>query len=761
MKTLTNATKCLFALAALPLGVSYAESVLEVGASSTVDWAGASWSDGVPDISKDARISAQPGGRVDVSAPAEAKTLTLEDSAELYVLSGGSLTLDGNLTAEGSSSFNVSGSAGALAVLNMESGRLQGASENASINIDYADITGSFGNINGLNISNSTIRVNNTAGNSLFQTTSNTANVARFTNVTINAYKGGAIGGNFFHIGSKNADLVFANSKVAGSTYDFDNLALNTYLNAPDGSWYEVGNSAMADGDKVRVAYTGGGEMSAWGVAMRKGGVQNSTGGAIEMEFQGTAENRMNVAVNTFEVGSNNFLTADRNHTTSLIFSGEARARVAAFNIANNQDSMGGVNELVVGGANNSIIADNLNLRVSRTAGSQMLARADIGGSGTQVRSWNVNLGLDSSLGGESHLKISGTDSANKTKWGSFGVALYNSYNENSAALNTLEVGSNVSMGGWFWESEDERLAWGKNYTPADPSGYNRDGRLILNIGVNTQNVQFNVDGTNYNDFDNSKFAKSGASRFVLSGSGSSVASTDAFVGSLGSAAEAQLRISGENNEFRNTGWLQVNAGAGGKSEIVVEGKGNTFYVGDLRIGESSTVYYKGQDLNSAVSRSEGDARLVIRGGGNASVSVNVLRVSSAADGGIGGSLNFEVGDDGINTLVANQVAAFTGALNVDFSGIAAADVDQTYTLISSATNLENFFSIGPDGNIVGIESDIGTRSDGDVVKFAFAQDGGRYLLQVSYTSLIPEPSAYAAAAALAALALAGVRRRR
>ncbi len=185
----------------------------------------------------------------------------------------------------------------------------------------------------------------------------------------------------------------------------------------------------------------------------------------------------------------------------------------------------------------------------------------------------------------------------------------------------------------------------------------------------------------------------------------------------------------------------------GGTATMKVSGSNNDILVSNLQIGNSDEGYSK-------TSKSE----LIMQGSGN-TLKVSNLRLcansSFVLGDNAGGWISFIADSDGFSTIEATTTDIASGFISIDLSSLSGFYENEKFTLISC----ENSISLN--------ESNIKiTLRDGDEERAAYisidpADVGSGYELNLYYTSYVPEPAEIAAIFGALALALSAYKRRR
>lgn len=244
-------------------------------------------------------------------------------------------------------------------------------------------------------------------------------------------------------------------------------------------------------------------------------------------------------------------------------------------------------------------------------------------------------------------------------------------------------------------------------------------------------------------------------------------------------ALEGQMVESTAVREFIMAGNTTLRTSEGGGVVMKVHEYGGKDYLGGTGLfevrGSGNDALFTELKFGNGIA-SSGIAIMRIVGGGS-SIETRTFRMMSGAwtslDERIGGVLEYKFDDTGISAIkITNNIEnSFNGILSVDFSGMSGNYDNERFVLISSADgNLENkiaeyWYSF--EYNEVLEQMEVITRGlDNESYTFAVEdslENEGYKDFVVYYTgsSVIPEPSTYAAIFGALALAFAAYRRRK
>ena len=225
---------------------------------------------------------------------------------------------------------------------------------------------------------------------------------------------------------------------------------------------------------------------------------------------------------------------------------------------------------------------------------------------------------------------------------------------------------------------------------------------------------------------------------FTYKGTGTTATIT---VGNLILAGGSINHLNGTGDLFRLAGHLSVTG------DSIIRAKQGTITI-DSVVSGGSDLYLGGTDGLSASRAINFTADNTFTGDIIATSTSTYLALTST------GTFSFNIGAAGVNNSIfgmpsTNATAIFDGTFSFNLSGAATAQ-GSTWTIVDNSTLLESYgatFAVDGFSDLGG-----GIWSNG-----SYEFDQGTGLL----TSVIPEPSSFAALAGLAGLALAASRRRR
>lgn len=444
--------------------------------------------------------------------------------------------------------------------------------------------------------------------------------------------------------------------------------------------------------------------------------------------------------------------------TATLLISGDNNELTATNLEGPVEGRTGGDAALKVTGNNNTIFINGGNVNIdgyvaagSITGGSQGV---DIQGEGNIFKATNRisigrNDGSASYAGGSSYFKISSSSAENKAQ---------------------LLLGGDVNLGLGDGETSTytSEFTIGGNTVVRALDGVNAAGNINLGTGGHSTptggKAFFNVSGSN-NDV------------FVTNVNVMHVQATG--------AASAQFKISGSNNIVHVGDSIRISSLSGGDGEsisngngyVTVSGTGNTLLVDNYLIignhdrassglarftveGSGNTVTLNNVNLGAGTEVGGGNGRFVVNGSGN-TIDINGnfncwSPDAASSDPNMASGFEFVFDASGISTININGTSGIDGAYYfIDLSALLGIFYESTngkFTLISSV----NDFSF--DSSKVDLTLREGDE-DGCAGLMKELDENNNWVLNLYYSSSVPEPSTYALMFGVAALVFALSRR--
>ena len=250
-----------------------------------------------------------------------------------------------------------------------------------------------------------------------------------------------------------------------------------------------------------------------------------------------------------------------------------------------------------------------------------------------------------------------------------------------------------------------------------------------------------------------------GVAVFEVAGSNNEIYfSGNNLVGRAMQGGENRWVLGGENNKAEYKAAMSFLIGrtamTGGEAALEIRGKNNTFKTFNLFIGNEGTT--------------NGKAKFIVEGSGH---TINVANSFQSyfsgnvgADGKkTGGGFEFIADADGFSTVNINNFSTvFTGLIEIDFSKYIVKDEinGDEFTLISVSNGAGNLLTDNPKANIdhEGAVNEYFSVVGSDEFEIFF---GDKTINVRVWSTVIPEPSAYAAAFGALALLFAALRRRK
>jgi hypothetical protein len=255
-------------------------------------------------------------------------------------------------------------------------------------------------------------------------------------------------------------------------------------------------------------------------------------------------------------------------------------------------------------------------------------------------------------------------------------------------------------------------------------------------------------------------------------------------IGTGGTAGTlAAARIVGNGNavvNFNHTGAVTFDTRLTGQLSMTKSGAGTTLLTGaNIYAGESGNTYSGGTTINAGTLVAGGDfsgdksslgtGAVTVNDGGTLAGNDHITGHTTIKDGGhlaLGGSdvlrfdggltledgasLDFSLGGPAGFIVIGDGVFAAGGTITVNLSDAGAFAENTPYILIAF-DDADSFANTA--------QFQLGTQIDGFTTVLSF--DGNSLVATATVGTAVPEPSAYAALAGLAALVLAFTRRRR
>lgn len=429
--------------------------------------------------------------------------------------------------------------------------------------------------------------------------------------------------------------------------------------------------------------------------------------------------------------------------TATLLISGNNNSLTATNLEGPAEGRSGGDSALKVTGNNNTVFINGGNVNIdgyvaggSITGGTQGV---DISGEGNTFKATNrISIGRNDGpatyVDGASYLRVSSSNVENKAK-----LLLGNDVHlglgdgETSTYTSELTIGGNAIVRALDGTSAAATINVGTG-GPSQPTG----GKAVFNVqGSNNDVLVTNINVMHINA------ANTAEGFFNIKGSNNKVVVNDSIrISSLAGSAESPitngngyLTVSGTGNSLNVNGFTVIgnhdNASAG-LARFIVEGKNNTVTLNGVNLGGGTNI-------------TGGNGRFVVKGGGN-NITVNGhfncwSPDAASEDLALASGFEFIMDSSSISTIFLESTSGIGGAYYfVDLSnlvGIFEESLNGKFTLISSV----NEFSF--DGSKTSITLREGDEEGAAGLVYE-TDDNGNYVLNLYYTSSVPEPSTYA-----------------
>lgn len=326
----------------------------------------------------------------------------------------------------------------------------------------------------------------------------------------------------------------------------------------------------------------------------------------------------------------------------------------------------------------------------------------------------------------------------------------YHAYQDGGQKLFTVEGKNNtVFFGGNFHMNADNTygMTGGEFRTSISGEGHSFTANNI-NLGQASQTEAGTISFSTKGDNAENKIAVYTNAISVRGYTGSSEYEPDATTSLVFGGNTVLKKTDGTSRNVSIYLGTENGVLAGSRQILTVSGSGNEIGSSDSRA-----------QLNSKSAYSE----INIIGGGS-QIWMETTAVQKL------GSVNFFIDSTGITTFNATSVSGFDGMFSVDFSKMLSPASGEAALLTATALSdgyldtlfaADRFSVMGLDGTSIAMSYDeaadkyVGSSEGLDI---SIYQDGNS--IMAAYYSAVPEPAAFAAAAALAAMALAAGRRR-
>lgn len=484
-----------------------------------------------------------------------------------------------------------------------------------------------------------------------------------------------------------------------------------------------------------------------------------------------------------------------------------AEANISTLTVGSDGGMSGEATFTATGGAVLNIA--NLNIKTSGMSNSAVKNSAVISGSNTVVTLQQLNIGSNADSGEASFrvedganvtltknplMKAGGVYSQSTAKSSiivdSATLTLSNAeilmgYNDNDLLSGTMEI---------LVKGENAVLNSANKGFFAGYHAYQDGGQKLFTVEGKNNTVFFG--GNFHMNADNTYGMTGGEFRASISGEGHSFTANNINLGQASQTEAGTISFSTKGDNAENKIAVYTNAisvrGYTGSSEYEPDATTSLVFGGNTVLkktdGTSRNVFiYLGAE-NGVLAGSR--QILTVSGSGNeigSSDSRALLNSKSAYSeiniigGGSQiwmettaveklGSVNFFIDSTGITTFNATLVSGFDGMFSVDFSKMLSPASGEAALLTATALSdgyldalfaADRFSAMGLDGTSIAMSYDeaadkyVGSSEGLDI---SIYQDGNS--IMAAYYSAVPEPAAFAAAAALAAMALAAGRRR-
>lgn len=664
-----------------------------------------------------------------------------------------SFTLQNGLSTDGQSIINVTDGAiysvadGTFTSFGNSSTRRGGfIAENSTINSSMRTASATD-----IAISNSTLRGTN--DNWLLRIENNDSNNAHLgTNVTLENVQVSSLNqgvGSFISL-----DL---NGKDAVTNVKLNNVTFDGVTDAQFNGTYVTGGSdfvvyASGENSKTTVEIVNS-DLQLANMTFGHYSNSSSNAGAIDVLIKGTSqEQKTTILAKNLEVHNSRAESPNAGYSTKVTVTDYVKLDVADVNVGYINSNLSGQAILKIGD-NVEMTLNSLNVRNSTMVDSASYALFEIGSNTTITGKGALNLGSAGANSGEAIIRFSGENSSLST----LNFQTNNSVKSGGSVLFEM-LGKNNS----YYTEGDFNI---NGYTIAAVSGGSAgvvvagEGNTLtsvkrVHIGLNDTMNDWSYNGAkayfHASSTSADNVAKINVLQFSLGLSGASApqegvtysAQSELFFlgntkvrGSDGVSAVSNIYVGTSGNNL------------GGTATMKVSGSNNDILVSNLQIGNSGEGYSK-------TSKSE----LIMQGTGN-TLKVSNLRLyansSFTLDDNAGGWISFIADSEGFSTIEAANTDIASGFISIDLSDLTGIYENEKFTLISS----ENSISLN--------ESNIKiTLRDGDEEGAAYisidsSDVGNGYELNLYYTSYVPEPAEIAAIFGALALALSAYKRRR
>lgn len=479
----------------------------------------------------------------------------------------------------------------------------------------------------------------------------------------------------------------------------------------------------------------------------------SSNAGTIDVSISGTSpDQKTTILAKNLEVHNSRAESPNAGYSTKVTITDYVKLDVADVNVGYANSNLSGQAILNIGD-NVEMTLNSLNVRNSTMADSGSYALFEIGSNTTITGQGALNLGSSGANSGDAIIRFSGENSSLSTS--NFQT---NNGVKNGGSVLFEMLGKNNS----YYNAGDFNI---NGYTIAAVSGGSAgvvvagEGNTLtsvkrIHIGLNDTNDDWSYTGAkayfhaSSSSADN--VAKINVLQFTLGLSGAKEpiegvtydAQSELFF--LGNTkVRGSDGVSAVSNIYVGTSGTSL----GGTATMKVSGSNNDILVSNLQIGNSDEGYSK-------TSKSE----LIMQGSGN-TLKVSNLRLyansSFVLGDNAGGWISFIADSDGFSTIEATSTDIASGFISIDLSSLSGFYENEKFTLISC----EN--SIGLNESNIKITLRDGDEEGAAYISIDSADVGSGYELNLYYTSYVPEPAEIAAIFGALALALSAYKRRR
>lgn len=727
----------------------------------------------------------------DTSSGSVAKTSSISGTSTVTVAGEGAqlnVATDQNkneLFSIGSNSTLEVKNGGTLTI--SKGGRLENSDTSGKFIADGANLTLSFWNARNVSIKNSTATSNGTGNMFMMH---NTNNYVVIDNSVVSGKNANGTWDTLFFLVGNQADIKIDNGSVVnGTNYNFDDPS-EVSVSAITGSSSQIGWWSQTSAEHVNsIEVTGGSKFSSqyfrWG---GDASGKNSTDGLFKLVVKGdyneeTGTTRTSeLVVRSFEVGQG-ALIADSNLKYQMLFEGYQKSQFQNISLASSRGMQSGEVLLKTSGLENEfVVTNNLELHGYRVSSSQnpealtstLKTTFEItGGTSLQV-SGATYIGDNDANAGTELLSIAGTNngkafvSTSDVKFLALGnINVRGSSVSGSTQVSTLKIeGANTvaasnGTGRWnVWQGTDTNAGGTSQIIMNSSSGVG--GAALLGGTWYMGNVN-STGGLNYAEIKGTADAQNLVGFYAIEMRNSTSADStlvnrvvvNGYTNLTGGNATNNPIVGNGDYTFRPK--VGTNESAGGLSELVIRGEGNSLRMWQMLAGNEAST--------------GGVGRIVLEGGSNVVEAVANLNISGGVGTSrtnvVGGELVLKAQNDTLSGVVSDRVY-FTGVLTLDFSQFKGIE-GETYSfkILESRQGWGNPDNKTSDIGLLleGANSDEDSNQLVNMIKLGaddqwwLSQDGNSIIL--NYVTYVPEPSTYAAIFGALALAFAAYRRRK